>query len=101
MSIIKHWGFASFCEKDNPIPYYETIENDELIQIKSSDGTIQHANSLVIEALDTQIFVELNNSGFCAVIDPNQTFHYDFKSISEFRVLGNSGQKLRWYALFY
>lgn len=100
MGDIQHYGDVTYCTKDNLIEYYTTQEEDEVIKLKK-DGETVKANSLVIEAVDTSLYVAMQDSNNCYYLKAGDKLYYDNRSITEFQVMGAAGKQLRWYAQTY
>ena len=101
MALVMHYGYVTFCKKNNLIPYYTTVTENEVIEIKSADGSPRIANSLVIEAVDTTLYIAIDDSDFCLVIEAGTSVEYALESVSKFQVVGSAGQKIKWYAQTY
>lgn len=98
---IRHSGFVSFCPADNPIPWYTTKEDNEIIRLKDHDGQHRNANSILFQAKDVTIYIKPGDSKYCLVIDPYHSYEYNYERISEFQVIAPIGTSLRWYAQFF
>ena len=103
IGLIRHSGFVSFCGKNNPVPFYTTKEPNEKIYIKQEGGEPRTANSITFMAMDTLLYIEPEKSdnGSLLVVDPYSSWEYTYEDISYFTVIGDAGQKIRWYAQFH
>jgi len=96
-----HSGFISSIHKDNLTPFYTTISNNEIISFTDTQGKNQNLNSLTIEADNTALYIQVLPSEYCVYIPANGKTTIDFLKISQIKVLGNLGQKIKWYGKFY
>lgn len=98
---LEHSGFISYCHKDDLKAYYETKENNELIEIKDITDTQRHLNSITIESVDSPLSILINDSDYVLYIRAGGIKEYDKHEVLKFRILGKSGQKIRWHGQFF
>jgi len=98
---LAHSGYISSIHKDNLTPFYTTISNNEIISFTDAQGKNQNLNSLTIEADNTALYIQVLPSEYCVYIPVNGSTTIDFLKISQIKVLGNLGQKIKWYGKFY
>jgi len=98
---LAHSGFISSIHKDNLTPFYTTISNNEIISFTDTQGRNQNLNSLTIEADNTALYIQILPSEYCIYILANNSVTIELLNIKEIKVLGNLGQKIRWYGLYY
>jgi hypothetical protein len=98
-----HSGFISSIHKDSLSPWYSTLSNNEEIFFTdiSEDNKQRNVNALTIFSESTPLYIRILPSEYCVYIEPNSFLEYNFESIKGIQVMGNSGQKLRWYGQFY
>ncbi len=101
MSDIKHFGFISSIHKDSLIPYYTTTSANQIISFVDKSNNQQILNSLTIEAENTPLYIQILPSEYCIFVPENGYYTLNDLSIKNIQVLGNSGQKLRWYGFIY
>lgn len=101
MDKVKHWGIISSILSDNLTPYYTTIDNNQLIEFKTADGTQRSINSLTIWSDGSALYIDLNSTGYCIYIPANSFVSLDYLHLKNMIVTGNSGQSLRYVAMYY
>ena len=101
IGILSHSGFISSIHKDNLVEFYTTTANNQIITFTDTNGNSNHLNSLTIEADATDLFIQILPSEYCVYIPANNSSTIDYCDIKQIKVLGNLGQKIKWYGLFY
>lgn len=101
MSNMDHLGFISSIRYDDLTEWYETIENNEIINFLDSNGSRRQLNSLTIFTESTGLRIRLLPTDFCIYIPPNSYLNIDKFKIERIQVMKNAGTKLRWYGLFF
>lgn len=97
-----HSGFISSIHKDNLTPWITTTEADQVINFIDQSGSKRILNSLTIDAETTDLYIQILPSEYCIYIKAGEIGGgIDFLRIEQIKVLGLSGQKLRWSGLFY
>lgn len=96
-----HWGIISSILSDNLTPFYETVDNNQKINFVTADGTQRSINSLTIWSSASDLYIDMNSSGYCVYVPANTAVSLDYLQLSNMIVLGNSGQKIRYVALYY
>lgn len=97
-SDIRHAGFYSYTTKDNIIPYYTTVSDDELIDFSVSlDKYASHANFLWIESVDSPLYVSINDTDSLVYIPTGHAREISYIDIVKIRVMNLANTKLRWY----
>jgi hypothetical protein len=97
---VYHSGFLSSIKYDNLSPWYTTTSNNQTIEFKDSNGNQRQLNSLTIFSDSTPLYIRILPSDYCIYIPPNSFISYDFQRVEKIQVMGNSGQKIRWYGMF-
>jgi hypothetical protein len=83
--------------------YTTTSANEEITFIDTEEGNApRKLNSLYIENVgDTTMFIQPIPSKYLLCIPAHSDRNYDLSEVRGIKVLGNSGQKLRWSGLFF
>ena len=98
---LAHSGFISSIHKDNLVEFYTTTANNQTITFTDTNGNLNHLNSLTIEADATDLFIQILPSEYCIHITANNSSTIDYCDIKQIKVLGNLGQNLKWYGLYF
>jgi len=101
MAIENHAGFISSIHKDTLTPWITTTEADQTITFTDMNGKKYNLNSLTIEAETTDLYIQILPSEYCIYIKAGESSGIDYLKISQIKVLGSLGQKLRWSGLYY
>jgi hypothetical protein len=97
---IRHFGFLSYCKRDNLQPYMTTTEDNQLITF-NFDNRERRSNYLTIQAIDTMLYISINDDDDILVIDSGHIFEVSYQSLESIRILNPTGTKLRWYVQTY
>ena len=98
---LAHSGFISSIHKDNLVEFYTTTANNQIITFTDTNGNLNHLNSLTIEADATDLFIQILPSDYCICITAGNSTTIDYCNIQQIKVLGNLGQNLKWYGLYF
>jgi len=98
---LAHSGFISSIHKDNLVEFYTTTANNQIITFADTNGNLNHLNSLTIEADATDLFIQILPSEYCVCIAAGNSTTIDYCNIQQIKVLGNLGQNLKWYGLYF
>lgn len=81
--------------------YYTTVANNEIIYFRK-DGKGYTLNSLLIENVgDSTMWVQPIESNYALCIPAGESKAIDYLSTDGIIVLGNLGQKVRWFGCSY
>ena len=100
METIRHYGFYSYCKRDNLQPYMTTTEDNQLIEFYFDEGK-KPSNFLTIESIDTILYIAINDDDDVLCISGGHTFEVSYQHLESMRVLNPAGTKLRWYIQTY
>jgi len=95
-----HSGFLSSIHKDSLTPWYTTSSENETIIFQDENNVPQNLNSLTIMSNETELFIQILPSEYCVYIPVKSSVNIDACNIKKIKVLGSSGQYLRYYGLF-
>jgi len=98
---LAHSGFISSIHKSNLVEFYTTTANNQIITFTDTNGNSNHLNSLTIEADATDLFIQILPSEYCVCIAAGNSTTIDYCNIQQIKVLGNLGQNLKWYGLYF
>lgn len=101
MNHLIHSGFISSIHKDALSPWVTTTKNNEIIEFKESNGQQRYLNALTIFSEATPLYIRILPSDYCIYLEPNSFVEYNLEKIEGIQVMGNLGQKIRWYGQFY
>jgi len=101
MDKIQHFGFMSSILSTALTPWYTTTDNNELIEFKDANGVLRNVNAVTIWANDSDLYINVNDSGSCLWIAQGKSLSIDFLLMKSIRVMGNAGITLRWAASYY
>ena len=91
---LMHSGFYSYCTYDDLKEWYILTSNNQTIVFKDTNNQQLHLNSLLIEAENTPLYININ--GYILYIPANESRNCDFESISSIQVMNLANTKLRW-----
>jgi len=96
-----HSGYLSSIHKDNLTPFHTTTVANELITFTDQNNNPYPLNSLTIEANNTDLYIQILPSEFVLHIIAGNSISIDYCSIKQIKVLGNLGQDIKWYGLYF
>jgi len=96
-----HSGFISSIKRDNLTPWYTTLQDNEVIEFKESDGKQRYLNALLIQAELTDLYIRILPSDYCIYIPAGTAKSYDFEKIGSIQIMNVAGAKLRWEGSYY
>jgi hypothetical protein len=94
-------GFISYVKYNDLQEWYITGEADELIEFKEEDGTQRNLNSLMIETDTAGVYIQMLPSNYCLYIPPTSNRVYNYSKMTAIKVIGSSGQTIRWHGSYY
>jgi hypothetical protein len=101
MDKVKHFNIISSVLASAPSPWMTTLDNNEIIEFKTLDGTQRNVNSLTIWSNSTALYIQVGTSDYCVYIPANSSISLDYLQLQQITVLGLAGIELRWTALYY
>lgn len=100
---LEHYGFISSVTSTTT-PWFTTTESNQTINFADTTEKPRTLNSLVIIADTTDLYIKIlpnyENESYL-YIPAGKREAIDYCRITGIQILGNSGQKLRWFGLFY
>ena len=101
MDKLKHFNIISSITTDDLTPFYETVDNNEIIEFVTPEGIHRSVNSLTIWTDSSALYIELNDSSYCVYIPANSFISIDYLLLKSIKVKANAGAKLRYLAMYY
>lgn len=97
-SDIRHAHFYSYTNKYNLIPYYTTIENNQLIDFNNFwDSDNIHANFIWIESVDSALYISFNDDEGVVFIPTGHCREISYIDCTSMTIYNPLGTKLRFY----
>lgn len=98
-------GFISFLAYDDTlVEEYTTVSaNEQILFIDKKENNAQrYLNALFLENTgDSVMYIQILPSDYVLVIPAGESRTYDLTKTNGIKVLGNSGQSLRWSGCFF
>jgi hypothetical protein len=100
---IIHSGFISSIHKDDETltDFISTTIENEIIAFIDKNDVSRSLNSLTIESSTTALYIQILPSEYVLYVPANSSRTINYCKIQQIKVLGELGQSIRYWGLFY